>query len=414
MLDYKSAISKKRAGLPCFLCNLYMSTSEVRRRSSLSRDYTNKQKKEIDSYPHARSSSITSTYDRGFSTFENSGDATDDIEILEMARNTGSSSGSYSQLPNGNASQKRKSGALVTKWQRNGLIALAALALVVYFARGSSSSESASTSDLPAKARVPDTVKDTDGVVERPDWKEQVVGQDNKVSKVPSTNEQVDVKPVTVTSSGCKLPPGKPETQYALMIDAGSTGSRMHVYTFSNCLADDVSASEAQNALPTLKDELFYPITPGLSSYKGNPKGAAKSLEPLLEKALEAVPKSERSCTPIAVKATAGLRLLGKKESADILNEVERWLTQEWPFHVVEDGVVIMDGKDEGVYAWITINYVSWFLLAGILLIPSAAPGTCWTWQECRSIRSGHGPRRCINANCFRAQLSLGQQAFSR
>lgn len=163
------------------------------------------------------------------------------------------------------------------------------------------------------------------------------------------------------TGADCILPPGKQEFQYALMIDAGSTGSRMHVYKFSNCLPEgSTTPSQGEDPLPTLVDELFYPITPGLSSYRGRPRAAAESLTKLMEEAVKAVPKSERACTPIAVKATAGLRLLGAKESQDILDEVERWLKNEWPFQVVEDGVVIMDGKDEGVYAWITINYVSW------------------------------------------------------
>lgn len=85
---------------------------------------------------------------------------------------------------------------------------------------------------------------------------------------------------------------------------------------------------------------------------------------------MKAIPKKERSCTPVAVKATAGLRMLGKQDSQDILDEVKSWLESEWPFSVVkDDGVVIMDGSDEGVYAWVTINY----LLGAIG--PAAKPG---------------------------------------
>jgi guanosine-diphosphatase len=86
---------------------------------------------------------------------------------------------------------------------------------------------------------------------------------------------------------------------------------------------------------------------------------AAESLRPLLQHALEAVPASEHRCTPVAVKATAGLRLLGKKQSDAILKQVRTWLEAEFPFAVPgPDAVQIMDGKDEGVYAWITINYL--------------------------------------------------------
>jgi guanosine-diphosphatase len=89
-----------------------------------------------------------------------------------------------------------------------------------------------------------------------------------------------------------------------------------------------------------------------------------------MQHAVEHVPKSEHHCTPVAVKATAGLRLLGKHQSDAILTEVRQWLEAEWPFTMGgKDAVAIMDGKDEGVYAWITINY-----LLG-LIGPSAKDG---------------------------------------
>ncbi|TNY23053.1 nucleoside phosphatase family-domain-containing protein [Rhodotorula diobovata] len=173
-----------------------------------------------------------------------------------------------------------------------------------------------------------------------------------EVDKLPPGSPQ---KQASASSGKCTPPPGKKATTYAIMIDAGSTGSRLHMYTFSHC-------DPNPEALPKLEDELFVTTKPGLSSYKGKPRDAAESLRSLMQQAVDAVPESERSCTPIAVKATAGLRLLGSKESQDILDEVERWLTNEWPFAVVKDGVVVMDGKDEGVYAWITINFLLGFI----------------------------------------------------
>ena len=136
--------------------------------------------------------------------------------------------------------------------------------------------------------------------------------------------------------------------QYALMIDAGSTGSRIHIYKFNNC-----------GPSPAYEYEVFKQRKPGLSSYATNPVAAAESLDELMEEAVKVVPSSLQSCTPVAVKATAGLRLLGTTQSDAILDAVKRRLHERYPFSVVEkDGVVIMDGKDEGVYAWITANYL--------------------------------------------------------
>ena len=132
------------------------------------------------------------------------------------------------------------------------------------------------------------------------------------------------------------------------MIDAGSTGSRIHIYKFNNC-----------GASAEYEYEVFKMTQPGLSSFAGKPEEAAKSLDVLLDEALRVVPTLMHSCTPVAVKATAGLRLLPGSQSADILHAVEERIHRSYPFQLLEkDGVTIMDGKDEGVYAWITANYL--------------------------------------------------------
>jgi guanosine-diphosphatase len=138
-----------------------------------------------------------------------------------------------------------------------------------------------------------------------------------------------------------------PLVQYALMIDAGSTGSRIHIYKFNNC-----------RSTPTFEYEVFKMTQPGLSNYAGLPADAARSLDVLLEEAMRVVPEEMRKCTPVAVKATAGLRLLPGTQSAEILEAVGKRIGDVYPFQLVEDGVVIMDGKDEGVYAWFTANYL--------------------------------------------------------
>ena len=139
------------------------------------------------------------------------------------------------------------------------------------------------------------------------------------------------------------------------MIDAGSTGSRIHVYRFNNC-----------KATPELEHETFKMTEKkkggsGLSTYGDDPEAAARSLDVLMAEAMQAVPDEFKGCSPVAVKATAGLRLLGEEKSNKILAAVRAHLEREFPFPVVSEannGVAVMDGKDEGVYAWITLNYL--------------------------------------------------------
>jgi guanosine-diphosphatase len=141
------------------------------------------------------------------------------------------------------------------------------------------------------------------------------------------------------------------------MVDAGSTGSRIHVYKFNNC-----------GAAPELEGEVLFKMTEkmegkssGLSAYKDDPEAAAQSLDPLLDAALKVIPDKLKGCSPIAVKATAGLRLVGAEKSGKILDAVRHRLETKYPFPVVskeEGGVSMMDGADEGVYAWVTVNYL--------------------------------------------------------
>jgi len=141
------------------------------------------------------------------------------------------------------------------------------------------------------------------------------------------------------------------------MLDAGSTGSRIHVYKFNNC-----------GPSPELENEVFKMTEKrekgsGLSSVflESDAEGAAKSLDVLMDTAMANVPESYRSCTPVAVKATAGLRKLGDAKSKQILAAVRERLETAYPFPLVSaerGGVEVMDGKDEGVYAWITTNYL--------------------------------------------------------
>lgn len=121
------------------------------------------------------------------------------------------------------------------------------------------------------------------------------------------------------------------------MIDAGSSGSRIHVYRFNYC-----------KKTPEIEDEVFHQLQPGLSSNIDDPEKAAASLDKLMDVALSSVPKDQHHCTPVAVKATAGLRLHREKSDA-VLEAVKRRLTKKYPFPLVpEDPVSIMDGKDEG------------------------------------------------------------------
>lgn len=150
---------------------------------------------------------------------------------------------------------------------------------------------------------------------------------------------------------------------YGIMFDAGSTGSRIHVFLFTRAKGD---------GLLELTEEHFYQVKPGLSDYANNPKQGAHSIEGLLKKSEEIIPKEQWKLTPVSLKATAGLRLLPQNSSKQLLMEVDR-LFKDSPFFIPDQNTVdIMDGPDEGLFAWITVN----FLLGGLQSSSSKLYGT--------------------------------------
>ncbi|KAG6872364.1 hypothetical protein C0995_010283 [Termitomyces sp. Mi166 len=158
---------------------------------------------------------------------------------------------------------------------------------------------------------------------------------------------ETDPNPSKTTHCASPHAPHLPLVQYALMIDAGSTGSRIHIYKFNNC-----------GPSPSFEWEVFHQTQPGLSSFHLDPASGARSLDVLMDAAVRVVPRALRRCTPVELKATAGLRLLHGREADEILRAVDQRLRERWDFAVGDGAVSIMDGKDEGVYAWITANYL--------------------------------------------------------
>ena len=143
----------------------------------------------------------------------------------------------------------------------------------------------------------------------------------------------------------------KPSTnfnyRYGIMFDAGSTGSRIHVYKFH---------ADSSGSLK-LDDELFEQVKPGLSSYPDDIPGATASIKGLVDKALAYIPADKHSSTPLALKASAGLRILGEEKSVPILNGVKDLLNNQ-PFQQLWNPE-IMDGTKEAVYSWVTLNYLA-------------------------------------------------------
>ncbi|XP_018428530.1 PREDICTED: ectonucleoside triphosphate diphosphohydrolase 6 [Nanorana parkeri] len=166
--------------------------------------------------------------------------------------------------------------------------------------------------------------------------------------------ESMDLKLPQEEGSGKRT--ASQEVFYGIMFDAGSTGTRVHVYKFSR----------TSSGVPNLDHETFKAIKPGLSAYADEPEKCAVGIKELLDIAMKEIPDDLWSSTPLVLKATAGLRLLPGEKAQKLLDMV-RDIFKSSPFLVGKDSVSIMNGTDEGIFAWITVNF-----LTGSLTNPSA------------------------------------------
>ncbi|KAK7492278.1 hypothetical protein BaRGS_00016375 [Batillaria attramentaria] len=137
------------------------------------------------------------------------------------------------------------------------------------------------------------------------------------------------------------------EDQYVVVFDAGSTGTRVHIYQFR--LKDDGVQ---------LVNEVFQKQEPGLSEFDDDPEEGAASLQPLIDLASATVPGNQHSSTPLVFKATAGFRLLEEAEANSLLGHVRERLVSTTTFAFDLQDVAIMGGVEEGVFGWITVNYL--------------------------------------------------------
>ncbi|XP_055083108.1 ectonucleoside triphosphate diphosphohydrolase 6 isoform X2 [Periophthalmus magnuspinnatus] len=137
--------------------------------------------------------------------------------------------------------------------------------------------------------------------------------------------------------------------QFGIMFDAGSTGTRVHIFKFR--------VDHNKSRVPELLEEFFKAFSPGLSAFAEDPPQCRVGLLQLLDFAQTKVPVQVHGSTPVFLKATAGLRLLQGDQANRLLNQVRAEFLAS-PFLSSDQSVSILDGSDEGISAWLTVNFL--------------------------------------------------------
>nr|XP_043617233.1 probable apyrase 7 [Erigeron canadensis] len=149
---------------------------------------------------------------------------------------------------------------------------------------------------------------------------------------------------------------------FTVVLDCGSSGTRVNVYQFSN---QDLKFPVLLRSFPDnltkiddRKDGCAYhcmQTEPGLDKFVGNASGVKAALEPLIRRAENWVPYDRHKDTPIFVLATAGLRRLSKDVVKMVLDDVED-VVKLHEFKYRRDWIRVLSGEEEAYYGWIALN----------------------------------------------------------
>ncbi|KAF7829098.1 putative apyrase 7 [Senna tora] len=154
--------------------------------------------------------------------------------------------------------------------------------------------------------------------------------------------------------------------KYYVVLDSGSTGTRVYVYEASVEHKEDNSLpifiksfrdglqkkSNSGRAYDRMETE------PGLDKLVRNMSGLEAALKPLLRWAEKQIPEHAHKTTSLFLYATAGVRRLPIADSKWLLDNA--WsILKGSPFLCQKDWVKTITGTEEAYFGWIALNYHS-------------------------------------------------------
>ncbi|KAL4949221.1 nucleoside phosphatase family-domain-containing protein [Aspergillus filifer] len=151
---------------------------------------------------------------------------------------------------------------------------------------------------------------------------------------------------------------------YGIVLDAGSSGTRVHVYRWlDNAVARKESDKHNLKSLPEIKTKSDWvkKIHPGVSTFADRPEEIGPDhLAELLDFASEIVPEDAIKETPIFLLATAGMRLVEDVKQKLLLDQVCSYARANYDFALPDCNVHIqvIPGVTEGLYGWVATNYL--------------------------------------------------------
>jgi Golgi nucleoside diphosphatase len=216
-------------------------------------------------------------------------------------------------------------------------------------------------------------------------------------------------------------------TVHGMMIDAGSTGSRLHLFEWEpRILSDHKEVQEAVSgrklSFPASESRWTDRLRPGIATFASLPddelvEGIAEYLSPLIEFAQTILREKEESFEsfPIFLRATAGMRTLDRKDRFRVLSAVKTLFSNNTfcPFYFESEFARILSGEEEAIFGWTGINFAMGNLVeesegAGTVVNPQLTYGALDMGGASTQI-SFYEPNEDIMSNLFKLQIGQGK-----
>lgn len=142
----------------------------------------------------------------------------------------------------------------------------------------------------------------------------------------------------------------KDDDSYAVIVDAGSTGSRGYIFTFT-------TNEEGKKYIISQKGPK---VEPGLSSTETHEEILVAYFLPIFIEASKLIPEHSYIRTSAYIKGTAGMRLLSDDDQSKLWQAVYHGLSShpDFKFHLDLSNLGTIDGHMEAYYAVLAANYI--------------------------------------------------------
>lgn len=182
----------------------------------------------------------------------------------------------------------------------------------------------------------------------------------------------------------------------AAVIDAGSSGSRIHWYMYDK---------DRQDNPIHIKDMVSKKITPGLSAVEKDPQHIAQYMQELMH-------DYSQPNVPVFFYATAGMRLLSDETQEQYYSEIKKWFADHPQWQLREARTIT--GQEEGVYGWLSLNYYLQTLqekdksLAGLIEIGGASAQIVFPVQDATQVEAAD----LVELRVYGRDLALFSHSF--